>query len=374
VPFSLRCRAAGLRLMGLVVLLSLGLTAPSLAQEPPTNSSAKDASKKTATGLNPLLEACLGPNDTQRAIAACSTAIDSRQLQGENLAAALFRRGMAQGLRGQFAAAINDFSSALKLTPDATDLLYARASAHGVMKQHDAAIADYDALLKLVPNDADSLYRRAWSLSALGKDPAAIADLSAVLAQEKGDVDALMDRGGLYLRQGQFDPAIADFSVIVKTDPKAAAAFYNRGRGKFLKGDFADAAKDFAEAQKQRADNPYAALRRFISAGQSGDGQRKLHPEILTEAIAKFAPDQWPVPVLATLAGKMTEQDLLAATALSDKAVTRRLDAEAHYYLGEAALLKKDAKAARAHFIAAAKGDRGIPEVVDAGWRLKQLP
>ena len=202
-----------------------------------------------------------------------------------------------------------------------------------------------------------------------------MADLSALLTQIKGDADALMDRGGLYLRQGQFDRAAADFSAIIAIDAKAAAAFYNRGRARFLQADFKSATKDFATAQKLRANNPYAALRRYLSNSQgSGDGKSKAHLEILIAAIAELAADQWPAPVLATLAGQMPATDLLAATAISDQMLARRLEAEAHYYLGEAALLKKDAKAARAHFTASAKGDRGIPEVVDAGWRLKQLP
>lgn len=355
---------------------------PAMAQDAPaktdpakTDPAKTEPAPKKAPPLNPLLEACLKPADTQSVVVNCTTAIESRQLQGEALAAALYRRGVAQGMRGQLPGAVNDFSSGLKLTPGATDLLYARASAYGAMKRHDLAIADYDAVLKLAPTDADSLYRRAWSLSALGRDDAAIADLSAVLAEVKGDIDALMDRGGLYLRQGKFDAAIVDFSAIIKADAKAAAAFYNRGRAKFLKGDFPAATQDFAEAEKLRSDNPYAALHRYLANAQGvGDGASKIKPAILTEAMDKFALDQWPVPVLATLAGKMTESDLLSATAISDKTMARRLDAEAHYYLGEAALLKKDVKAARAHFTAAAKGDRGVPEAIDAGWRLKTLP
>lgn len=363
---------------GLSLLATLSCSVPAMAEGTPAPEAPAPATASPAAPakpLNPLLEACLKPADTQSAVLSCTTAIESRQLKGEMLAAALYRRGMAQGTRGQLPAAVNDFSAALKLTPDATDVLYARASAYGAMKRHDLAVADYDELLKAAPNDADSLYRRAWSLSALGKDTAAIADLTSLLAQVKNDVDALMDRGGLYLRQGKFDEAAADFSAIIKDDPKAAAAFYNRGRARFLKSDFPAATKDFAEAEKLRGDNPYAALRRYIANAQGvGDGKSKVKPEILTDAIAKFAPEQWPVPVLATLAGKMTEKDLLSSTAIADKTAARRLDAEAHYYLGELAWLKKDTKSAQAHFAAAAKGDRSVPEAIDAAWRLKKLP
>ncbi|WP_374655302.1 tetratricopeptide repeat protein [Dongia sp.] len=348
-------------------LVPLLMSATAVAQENP----APESTPKAAAELNPLLDACLKPADAQTVIVTCTTAIESRQLQGDSLAAALFRRGLTQSQRAQGAAAVNDFSAALKLTPGAVDLLFARASVYAAMKRHDLAIADYDKLLKLVPGDPDSLYRRAWSQAALGRDEAAVRDLSDLLGEAKGDIDALMDRGGLYLRLGKFAQGAADFSAIVSQDEKAAAAFYNRGRAGFLKGDFKAAAKDFAEAERLRTDNPYAALRRYLAAAQA-DG--KVPGQILTETLAKFPPEQWPMPVLATIAGKIPEKDLLASTSVADKNVARRIEAEAHYYLGEAALLKKDAKAARAHFAAAAKGDRSLPEAIDAGWRLKQIP
>ena len=355
------------------VLLAALLAVLSAASVQAQEGGAPESPAKTQAKLNPLLEVCLKPADQQAIVSACTTAIESRQLQGQSLAAALYRRGLVQGQRAQGAAAINDFSAALKLTPDAVDLLYARATVYAAIKRHDLAIADYDTLLRLVPGDADSLYRRAWSAAALGRDEAAVKDLSELLAQgnAKGDIDALMDRGGLYLRLGRFDEAAADFSAILKQDPKAAAAFYNRGRAHFLKGELKSAAKDFAEAEKQRGDNPYAALRRYLA---SAEGDKKGPAKILAEAMTKFPPEQWPMPVLATLSGKLAEKDLLAATSIADKNAARRIEAEAHYYLGEAALLRKDAKAARAHFAAAAKGERNLPEAIDAGWRLKQMP
>ncbi|MBI2255923.1 MAG: tetratricopeptide repeat protein [Proteobacteria bacterium] len=362
----------------IAALLAVSMAGAAIAQDsgttPGTTPGAKTGTsqpKASSKPVHPLLDACLKPGDTQSVVVACTTAIESRQLQGEALAAALFRRGLIQNQRAQVQAAVNDLSAALKLTPKAVDVLYARATLYAAMKRYDLAIADYDSLLKLVPGDPDSLYNRAWSKAALGRDAPAIEDLTALLAEAKGDIDALMDRGGLYLRLGKFTEAAADFGTIAKQDPKAAAAFYNRGRAMFLKGDFVAAAKDFQQAETLRADNPYARLRRYLATGFAPKG--KMDAKILNDIIAKIAPEKWPMPVLATLVGKMPEKDLLSATEVSDKNVARRLDAEAHYYLGEAALLKKDQKAARDHFAAAAKGDRSLPEAVDAGWRLKQI-
>lgn len=354
---------AGLAAIFLVASFSLGVADETPAEADPAPAAAEPAP------LNPLLEACFAAQVPEAAALACTTAIESRQLQGEALAGALFTRGMAQGRRGQLPAAINDFTAALTLTPDATDVLYARGSAHAAIQRHDLAIGDFSAILEIDPKDADSLYRRAWSYTMLGRDAEAIADLTAVIAAAGDDMDALMDRGGLNIRRGNFDAAIGDFSAILKLDPKAAAAFYNRGRAQALKGDFADATKDFAAAQESRTDNPYAALRRYLATAHAGKPDEKL----LTETIGRYPPEQWPLPILASLAGEMRESDLLASADLADRNVTQRLTAEAHFYLGEAALAKKDKKAALAHFEAAAKGERTIPEVIDADWRLKQM-
>lgn len=347
-----------------VALVLLAGMMPAFADETPVEVPPADA-----VPMNPLLESCVTSPTPDAAAIACTTAIESRQLQGEVLATALYARGMAQGRRGQMPAAITDFTAALDVTPDATDALYARGSAHAQLQRHDLAVADFTQLLQLAPGDADSLYRRAWSLTMLGRDKEAVADLGGVIKQAPDDIDAIMDRGGLNIRLGDFAAAIADFDAVLKLEPKAAAAFYNRGRAYALQDDFAAAAKDFAAARENRADNPYAALRGYLATSRAGKAEENL----LTEAIARYPAEQWPLPILATLAGAMRESDLLASADTADRAVAKRLVIEAHFYLGEAALAKQDAQTARAHFDAAAQGERTIPEVIDALWRLKQI-
>jgi lipoprotein NlpI len=352
------------RKAAIVALVLLAGSVPVRADETPV-----ELPPAEAVPMHPLLESCVTSPTPDAAAIACTTAIESRQLQGEVLATALYARGMAQARRGQMPAAINDFTAALNVTPDATDALYARGSAYAQLQRHDLAIADFTALLKLAQDDADSLYRRAWSLTMLGRDKEAVADLAGVIKQAPDDVDAIMDRGGLNIRLGDFTAAIADFNAVLKLEPKAAAAFYNRGRAHALQDDFAAAAKDFAAARENRADNPYAALRGYLASARAGKAEENL----LTETIGRHPPEQWPLPILATLTGAMHESDLLASADTADRTTAKRLAVEAHFYLGEAALAKQDVKAARAHFDAAAQGERTVPEVIDAIWRLKQI-
>ncbi|TDQ82180.1 tetratricopeptide repeat protein [Dongia mobilis] len=363
-----------MRLPLVALLLSLAVmpaAMPVLADDKPAEppADAPAATEQAPQPLHPLLESCVSSPTPDAATIACSSAIDSRQLQGDALAMALYARGMAQARRGQMQAGILDFTAAIDLAPDATDALYARGSAQAQIQRHDLAVADYDRVLKIEPRDLDSLYRRAWSLTMLGRDKEAVADLTAVIQQVPDDIDAIMDRGGLLIRLGDFKAAIADFDRVLKSEKDAAAAHYNRGRAHALLGDAAAAQRDFAAARAARAENPYAALREYLAASQAGKPEQKL----LEDAIQHFPIDQWPLPVLACLAGQISESDLLAAAGTVNKVTAQRLAQEAHFYLGEAAWAKKDAKAARAHFEAAAKGDRTVPEVIDAGWRLAQL-
>jgi lipoprotein NlpI len=348
-------------------LLACALTGPAFAAD----ALAQDETTPSVPTIsdNPLLAECLAATGPDVVLASCTKAIDSRQLTGSALASALFQRGTAQARRGKLEPAIGDFSAALKQTPDATDVLYARASAQAGLQRHEAAIEDLGAILVLAPNDADSFYRRAWSLTALGRDAEAVDDLNAVLRLVPGDIDALMDRGGLLLRLGKFAPAAADFSAIVAAEPNAAAAYYNRGRARLLADKVKDAATDFAQALKLRADNPYAGLRLYL-ARQRLD---KSGADELAAMSAKFPAEQWPIPVAATLAGTLREPDLLASVSAADPAIVARLATETHYYLGMAAKAKGDVDAARGHFTQAAKGDRNIPEAVDAKLELGKL-
>jgi lipoprotein NlpI len=352
------------------MLLSLAVMpaqADDKAADPPA--AAPAATEQVPEPLHPLLQSCVSSPTPDAAAIACTTAIDSRQLQGEALALALYARGMAQARRGQLPAGILDFTAAINLSPDATDALYARGSAHAQNKRHDLAVADFDRVLKIEPNDLDSLYRRAWSLTMLGRDKEAVADLDAVIRQVPDDIDAVMDRGGLLIRLGDFKAAIADFDRVLKAEKDAAAAHYNRGRAHVLMGDAAAAARDFAAARANRSDNPYAALREYLATVQAGKPEKKL----LEETVQRFPIEQWPLPVLACLAGRISESDLLAAAGTVDQVTAQRLAQEAHFYLGEAALAQNDLEVARDHFEAAAKGERTVPEVIDAGWRLAQM-
>jgi lipoprotein NlpI len=310
-----------------------------------------------------MREACAKSDVPQDRIDACTGMIKALRPQGRDLAQALYQRGAGHASKGEYTEAVRDFTQALKFAPNSTDALYNRGGAYTKLGRWDDALADFNALAEIVPNDPNTFYARAWVHAQRGNDKAAIADLDRVLAIAPDDQEALLDRGGLNIRAGRYDDAIRDFGLLLKLDPKAAAAAYNRGRAYYAKQDFANAAADFALALELRADNPYAALRRYLAQAHLGDGDAA----VLKKSIERLDPGIWPRPLLELFAGTGTDPALIAGINELPPRLRTDVLCEAQYYLGERALLNGDKKAARDYFSAAANtGANTIIEHIDA--------
>ena len=83
---------------------------------------------------------------------------------------------IAKGKLGQYAAAIADFDTAIRLKPDDAAAYYNRGVVKGKLRQYIAAIADFDTAIRLKPDDAAAYYNRGYAKGKLGQYFAAIAD------------------------------------------------------------------------------------------------------------------------------------------------------------------------------------------------------
>jgi lipoprotein NlpI len=333
-----------------------------------------DAPPAAPAAADPAVEAlkpCAEGQDAAARAAACTEAINGGKLTGKSLAAAYLLRGQAQAQRKELDAAVADFSAVLKIDSASDDALYDRAQVYALMGRGDLALEDFNRLLKQTPNDPDALAERAKLYAAQDKNAAAVDDLTTVLSQHADDFEVRLQRAGLSIALGRYEDAISDCNVLVKAAPKSPAALYNRGRAEFLKGDYAAAAGDFGAAMRNRDNNPYAALRLTLAWAHTG----KADTGPLADAAKAYPADQWPLPIVAFYLGRTGESDLLTAAAVDDPKTAANLISESQYYLGALALAKKDAAAARKHFLAAlaAKGDRDNLEVIDATRELKRL-
>jgi lipoprotein NlpI len=309
------------------------------------------AAEETKAAQVEALGECRQDASAETRLSACAQAIKVGKLKGDALAFAYLQLGLAKAEKGDLKAAIKDFSSAIKLSPKATDALYDRGAAYAQVARWQEALADLNALLKIAPKDADGLYMRAWVHSQMGDDELAIKDLDAVLTLYPEDQPALFDRGGLLIRAGRPKDAAKDFSRVLDLDPKAAAAAYNRGRALYQSGDYAKSAEDFRLAMSLLPDNPYAALRWHLSSLRLGKNAAKA----LETAAAKLGQDEWPGQLLMVYLGKMKGEDVLRALEGAPEGDRARLLCEANFYLGALADVQDQPKAAQNYFLAAIK-------------------
>jgi lipoprotein NlpI len=118
-----------------------------------------------------------------------------------------------------------------------------------------------------------------------------------------------------------------------------------------------------------RANNPYAALRLYLSQAHLDKGDKA----VLKKGIDKLDPEIWPRPLLELFAGTGDDPALIAG--INELPPQERKDVlcEAQYYLGERALLKGDKKAALAYFKAAAASASATAERIDARLALARV-
>jgi tetratricopeptide (TPR) repeat protein len=91
--------------------------------------------------------------------------------------------------------ALQAFNGALKIAPDAPELLLDRASAHILLENYDEAIDDLDAVLLRVPDHGEAYQMRGAAWLAKGDPDRAMLDVTAAMEADPEDINTLVLRG-----------------------------------------------------------------------------------------------------------------------------------------------------------------------------------
>lgn len=196
-------------------------------------------------------------DDAEARSAACSRALQTRQLAPDQIAMARLTRGIARTALGDKVLASEDYAAAVQhydklidpANPDSLSV-YRRAVALAAAGQTDRALEEYGSALKLDPKASLAYLNRGVLLAARKRAyDRAIEDFDRVLALEPDNVDALVARGDAYSQLKQFGRAMADLDrAVTLAPPRSPVARIARGQAQSRMGNQADAQRDYEAA------------------------------------------------------------------------------------------------------------------------------
>lgn len=189
--------------------------------------------------------------------------------------------GKAQRLteKGQYAKAIQIYSSIIKNNPEnyaayaSRGLLYERLEAKDaaqLKKNKQLAERDYERAVELnyqrpeIFNNLGALY------IDQGRYEDAVLNLTQALALRPNYFMALLNRAVALSQQGKFGQALVDFAKAEKLDKQSALLYLNRGLAQYAAGYYGGAVDDYTEMTFLEPENPRPYLERgraFIKMG-----------------------------------------------------------------------------------------------------------
>ncbi|MFZ3034950.1 MAG: tetratricopeptide repeat protein [Parvibaculum sp.] len=139
------------------------------------------------------------------AVSFCTTAIESGDLQQDDLVAALINRGVAFRNLGKYQRAVVDYTAALKLAPNDPMIYANRANARRELGELKYAFDDANKAIKLDDTRASSFYTRGAVLEAADQIANARKDyaLALKLAPDNEDYQNKMRLVDAKLAQGE---------------------------------------------------------------------------------------------------------------------------------------------------------------------------
>ena len=175
-------------------------------------------------------------------------------------AAALFSRGVAERMLGDFGKAVQSFSDAINLNPEMAEAYFRRGICFHNMGETKMAIADFAQAGDLQFEDPRANFWEGLMHAKLGDYHEALRAYGDALAASDRYEPAYYNRGLAYLMLGENEKAIRDFNHAIRIEPSRAEYYFQRGVAQRRMGDIEAASASFANAIEFE-DNYIAAYR-----------------------------------------------------------------------------------------------------------------
>ncbi len=166
-------------------------------------------------------------------------------------------------------AALAEFNQALALDAQ-SPALKSRASLNLSLGQREAAIHDFDALIARDSSDSLAYLNRGVAKEQLGDLESALEDYDRSIAVAPS-ASAHFDRANLYLQLDQPQKAIADFTAALALDPKNIKALIGRADVNYGARRLAESREDYTRVIESQPENADAFFKRGSVYFDMGD-------------------------------------------------------------------------------------------------------
>jgi tetratricopeptide (TPR) repeat protein len=136
-------------------------------------------------------------------------------------------RGNLYYERGEYDAAIGDYSEAIRLDPKLFDSHRNRGLSRSKKKDFDGAVLDFDEAIRLDPLYAPTYFDRGLARRSLGQLEGALADFDEAIRIAPTYLKPYVPRGKLRQAKGQDAEARADFEEAIRLDPASPYGYIN---------------------------------------------------------------------------------------------------------------------------------------------------
>ncbi len=129
-------------------------------------------------------------------------------------------RGSVWKEKGELENAVNDFTEAIRLSPNYKQAFNNRGNAFHDKGEYERAIQDFTEAIRLDPRYATPYRNRSRALREIGEYDRAIQDCTEAIRLNPEYASAYNSRANVFFKVGKYDKAVADNTEALRIDPK----------------------------------------------------------------------------------------------------------------------------------------------------------